>query len=59
MGGFYPRKIRVFVVKHNSKKNCQEIVDTRTGVVFRSDISTRKDAINQCVSLNAPFGFEK
>jgi len=52
MSGFYPSFPKRYNVKFNGKKNCYEIIDTKTKKVFRSGISTRTDAVNQIVSLN-------
>jgi len=59
-GGFYPPTNKVFYAKLNPKKNCYEIFEKRYtestyqryDVLHRSNISTRKDAENQLVSLN-------
>ena len=52
MDGFYPTFPKRYKSKLNAKKNCYEIIDTKTNTVHRTNISTRKDAENQLVSLN-------
>lgn len=57
MTGFYPRTKEVYKAKLNSVTGEYEIFYKDT--LYRSGISTRRDAINQVNALNLRFGVEK
>lgn len=56
--GFYPHINKVYKeeLDPDDNYNSYRIVDTRDSSVHRTGILTRRDAVNQLVSLNFRFG---